>query len=161
MLAQPLQWEHGTGSTVITSPSFPPPVAWCPGLGLAGRRAEDDPKVRGVKATHSAAAATLPAAAYSSSSADTSTAILTTMIQELLIVLMFMFLFKRASKHHLYTQLGPRTTVPHNNHRHSSGQRPITSPCLHSRRSLLLCAGFLGWLLAWARLTFAWLVVTK
>ena len=30
MLAQPQQWEHGTGSTVITSPSFPHqlPGAW-------------------------------------------------------------------------------------------------------------------------------------
>ena len=83
MLAQPQQWEHGTGSTVITSPSFPPPVAWClgPGLGWAGRRAEDDPKVRGVKATHSTVLllhGPLPAAAHSSSSPDADAATLTT-----------------------------------------------------------------------------------
>lgn len=100
---------------------------------------------------HYRAAATQPAAAHNSSSADTDIVTLVnlviliilvirvtlaTMIQELLIVLMFKFM--RASKH-LQTELGPRTIVPHNHRSHSSGQRPITSPCLHSSRGLLLC----------------------
>ena len=138
----------GTGSTLITSPSFPPPVAWCLGwAGLGGQKMVQGPRCQG----HYRAAATQPAAAHNSSSVDTDTVTLVnlviliilvilvtlvTMIQELLIVLMFKFM--RASKH-LQTELGPRTIVPHNHRSHSSGQRPITSPCLHSSRGLLLC----------------------
>ena len=143
----------GTGSTLITSPSFPHqlPGAWA-GLGLGwaglgGQKMVQGPRCQG----HYRAAATQPAAAHNSSSADTDTVTLVnlviliilvirvtlaTMIQELLIVLMFKFM--RASKH-LQTELGPRTIVPHNHRSHSSGQRAITSPCLHSSRSLLLC----------------------
>ena len=129
-------------------PFLPPPVAW-PGpmawAGLGGQKMVQGPRCQG---HYRAAAATQPAAAHNSSSADTDTVTLVilvirvtlstmvTMIQELLIVLMFKFM--RASKH-LQTELGPRTIVPHNHRSHSSGQRPITSPCLHSSRSLLLC----------------------
>ena len=81
MLAQPQQWEHGTGSTVITSPSFPhqlPGARARPGLGggqkMIPRSAVSRPLT--VRLLHGA----LPAAAHSSSSPDADTATLTTMI---------------------------------------------------------------------------------
>ena len=129
-------------------PFLPPTSCLVPGLGWAGWRQK---MIQGPRCQGHRAAATQPAAAHNSSSADTDIVTLVnlviliilvirvtlaTMIQELLIVLMFKFM--RASKH-LQTELGPRTIVPHNHRSHSSGQRPITSPCLHSSRGLLLC----------------------